>query len=324
MSHEDKEKSADPLTEFMASMTNQMTTINNKLGSMEDTITSSISKAVLPLSQKLDSACLRIDRLEKRQEDISAGIDLQVQDSIRTQMEKYNSPATSPTMDGETYASATALGSKTPAGPPTASRGAEPDTAWYWSARRCLRFFPITGQSKEELDAGLEDFVLNKLKIPTGVLAREDINYVRKVKATKKSQIADEVLVSFTTVEARDLVHSYARNLGAGVGEDRRPLAGMRMEVPERLIGDFKTFEQYGHAMREKHGKDFRRHTKLDDTKLCLYMDAFVPKMKAWVRIDVDKAREDNERRRYKASKVAEGNKGLFSTVSEDDEEEEK
>ena len=88
------------------------------------------------------------------------------------------------------------------------------------------------------------------------------------------------------------------------------------MEIPERLIGDHKALEMYGHNMKNKHGNGFKRHTKLDDTKLCLYMDAFVPKLKTWVRIEVDQAREDNDRRRSRAIAAA-GNKDLLSTLSD-------
>ena len=84
-----------------------------------------------------------------------------------------------------------------------------------------------------------------------------------------------------------------------------------------------KALEMYGHNMKTKHGDGFKRHTKLDDAKLCLYMDAFIPKIKSWVRIDADQAKEDNERRRSRARKNS-SNKALFSTVSGDEEEEEK
>ena len=80
-------------------------------------------------------------------------------------------------------------------------------------------------------------------------------------------------MVSFNSVDARDLVQSYARNLSAWVGEDGKPQAGIRMQIPERLRGDFKILERYGHAMKNKHKDGFKRHIKIDDTKLCLYMD---------------------------------------------------
>ena len=84
-------------------------------------------------------------------------------------------------------------------------------------------------------------------------------------------------------------------------------------------MSDFKALEQYGHAMREKHGKDFKRHTKLDDSCLCVYLDVFLPGPKAWVRVDVDLARKDNQKRIARKSKVS--NVNLLSTASDDEAE---
>ena len=145
----------------------------------------------------------------------------------------------------------------------------------FWNARKCLRFNPIQPDENGDLLPGLDEFVLKKLKIPAGLLSKDDIKFVRKVKPTRRSKVKDEVLVAFTTVEARDLVQSYARNLGEWVGQDGKSTAGLRMEVPERLIGEFKIFEQYGFAMKEKHGNGFKRNIKIDDSKMGLYMDVF-------------------------------------------------
>ena len=101
--------------------------------------------------------------------------------------------------------------------------------------------------------------------------------------------------------------------------KDRKPLAGIRMEIPERLRGDHKALEVYGHHMKTKHGDGFKRHTKLDDEKMCLYMDAYIPRMKSWVRIDVDQAKSDNEKRRKKQVKIMDSN--ALSTVSDEEDE---
>ena len=155
----------------------------------------------------------------------------------------------------------------------------------------------MQGASEAQIRQSLEQFVAEKLKIPTGDLCNSDINYVRRTKSGRKSKVKDEVVVSFTSTAARDLVQSHARNLAEYVGEDGKPLAGIRMEVPERLMADFKALEQYGHAMREKHGKLFKRHIKLDDATLGIYLDVFIPRTKSWVRVDVGLARADNLKR---------------------------
>ena len=147
---------------------------------------------------------------------------------------------------GSSYASAAAK--------PSSAIGSDPDkrdTSWYWDARRCLRFFPIAGNTKEELVKGLDDFVLSKLRVPSGVLSSDDIGFVRRARATKRSKIKDEIVVQFASVDARDLVYSHAKNLAEWIDKDRRPLAGIRMEIPERLLGEHKTLEMYGHNLVE-------------------------------------------------------------------------
>ena len=81
-------------------------------------------------------------------------------------------------------------------------------------------------------------------------------------------------------------------------------MAGIRLEVPERLMGDFKACEQYGHAMKLKHGKGFKRHTKLDDANMCLYLDMYLPKSEIWARVDMDIVRKDNRGRLQRRQKV--------------------
>ena len=63
---------------------------------------------------------------------------------------------------------------------------------------------------------------------------------------------------------------------------------------------------QYGHAMKVKYGVGFKRHTKLDDSKLCVYMDIFLPKHNSWARVDMDVVRRDNDGRQKSQVKIAE------------------
>ena len=73
--------------------------------------------------------------------------------------------------------------------------------------------------------------------------------------------------------------------------------------------------------MKSKHKDGFKRHIKMDDSSMCLYIDAFIPRVKEWVRIDVEIAREDNAKRQKKRTDIV--NKDL-RTVESDDEEEQR
>ena len=165
--------------------------------------------------------------------------------------------------------------------------------------------------------ANLDKFVMDKLRIPSGSLSQSDIESIRRVRSANKSKIQHEVLVAFASVEARDLVLSHAKNLAEWTGKQGdKPLAGVRLEIPDRLRGDFKTLEQYGHALKTKHKDGLKRHIKLDDISKCLYMDTFVPKLKEWIRVDVDMAKKDNEARQKKKNLMTEERISQLSTAS--------
>ena len=70
--------------------------------------------------------------------------------------------------------------------------------------------------------------------------------------------------------------------------------------------------------MKEKIGKGFKRHTKLDDALLCLYLDLYLPGPSKWVRVDVELAKTDNIKRQAKQAKKTD--LALLSTASDDDE----
>ena len=93
------------------------------------------------------------------------------------------------------------------------------------------------------------------------------------------------------------------------------------MEVPEKLMGDFKALEQYGHALKMKYKKNFKRHIKIDDSLLCLYIDVYIPSTGDWSRVDIEAARADNRARMAKKTKNS--SKHLCSHDGSDSGEEE-
>ena len=74
--------------------------------------------------------------------------------------------------------------------------------------------------------------------------------------------------------------------------------------------------------MRRRQEK-FKRHTKMDDSRMCLYLDAFIPKLREWVRIDMDVVHKDNEGRLKRRAKLTD-KKMLFTTDSAGSDEEDK
>ena len=155
-----------------------------------------------------------------------------------------------------------------------------------------MRVSPIIGGNDEELWNSLSAFFSEKMKIPSGTITAKDVEAVRKLVPTRRSKTLNEVLVVYVDVRTRDMIQSYARNLAAWT-EGGKSLAGIRLEIPDHLMGDFKSFEQYGHSLKKMHCKEFKRHIKFDDTNMCLFIDIKLPE-EEWMRLDIDIARADN------------------------------
>ena len=298
---------------FMANMTKEMAKMNANLAVMQESVRATVAEAIAPVSTRIDANTRRMNKMEKKQRENMVELNLKM-DRIAKTTSKSGTKDPHALTDGSvaTYAFAASA----PAQPATAGNDAN---NWYWDARRCLRLFPVDGADNTQIMQNLDVFLQQKLKIPPGMLQEKDIKFVRRIKSTKRTKIAQEILVSFVSVETRDMVHSHAKNLAEWVDKDNKPLAGVRLEIPERLIGDFKALEQYGHAMKGKHKAGFKRHIKLDDAILGLYLDCFIPKLREWIRIDMDVARKDNKNRLKKRTGAAA--KNLIYTADSDSED---
>ena len=216
------------LEDTMRKMAAQLAQMNKNFEGMQGKIELSVASAVAPINN-------RIDRMEHRYaselHEIRSDIERRIgkgQDLPRNGFDTKESPA-------DSYAKAAnrrtmPQTSRSPSAS-TSKISRQSDTAWFWAARKCLRFFPVKGDNEAQLTASLDDFVAAKLKIPSGSLSSSDISFVRRVCPNRKSKINNEVIVGFTSVDARDLVQSYARNLGEWVDKDGRPEAGIRMEI---------------------------------------------------------------------------------------------
>ena len=81
-------------------------------------------------------------------------------------------------------------------------------------------------------------------------------------------------------------------------------MAGLKLEIPEHLIGLFKILQRHGHQMRSKFGKEFTRHIRMSDEDLSLKLDVKLPNESDWQTISAslamelqDSEREQKERR---------------------------
>ena len=188
---------------------------------------------------------------------------------------------------------AASLGMTSQAPPTHGTRGDERERA-FLRARRCLRLWPVTGVDEVDMMTNVMTFMRENLSISRAVVNEEDIDAVRRVGGGgRRARDREEVLVVFSSIGTRDTVHSYARNLAGYVDLEGRPTAGLRMEIPDYLMGTFKDLDSYGGHLRALHGSGLKRHINFDDSSKGLYMDVRLPGEDEWLRVDDQVARDE-------------------------------
>ena len=153
----------------------------------------------------------------------------------------------------------------------------------YWRARRSLRIWPILGTT-DSVRVALVDFLVKRLKMDSSIAIDVDDCVVRRVPTTKSSKVEGEVIVEFPTIALRDAVRGSAYNLAGQAG------AGIRLEVPNHLMNNFRALNQAGYRLKQKFPK-FRRNVKFDDEVCNLMMEFRTSENEAWNRLRPEQAR---------------------------------
>ena len=167
----------------------------------------------------------------------------------------------------------------------------------YWVARKKLRCFPVKqGQTASETLANTRIFLHEVLAIPETELHEEAIHDVRRVANRKRSAAQDEVIITFDSVQTRDVVASYASNLATWRSNNRGVNTGLRLEVPDHLCGVFRVLERHAHNLKTKHSY-FRRSIKYDDVELSLVLDYCIGENGTWQRANYQEAVEQTRGR---------------------------
>ena len=162
----------------------------------------------------------------------------------------------------------------------------------YERARSSLVFYPIPGETNDEMLKALQVFLTKGMKIPKEELKRSDIALTRRVRTTRNARARKELLVLFTDQEIRDFVLSHARNLSGHIDSNKKPTAGVRIEVPTHLLNVKRSFDEYGYMLKMELGNSFKRNVRYDDTNRTLVMDVKYPgEGNKWDRITYEQAR---------------------------------
>ena len=173
----------------------------------------------------------------------------------------------------------------------------------YWFARKCVRCWPIRGDTPGELAAAVGNFFGDKLGIAPSSIREDDIQEIRRLvprtrphRDSNRSQpIRDEVLVVLKEVQTRDMVFKHASNLTAWREGDKPNAIGIRLQIPTSLLGKFNTLNQHGFDLKRKYGHGLKRHIRFNDAELDLVMDVQLPNTTNWIEVDYEFALEETK-----------------------------
>ena len=167
-------------------------------------------------------------------------------------------------------------------------------------AARSVRFWPIDGETTEQMSRNLDEFLKGGLLMEEHDLARVIVDDIQRVRPTYRAKQHDEILVTFRDREIRLLVLSYARNLAKYTDTNKKPTAGMRMEIPTHLQSIYKMLDSYGYNVQLKHGKGTRRIIKFDFIERSLYLTFRLPDSDVWHQITPAMAKKYREKENEK------------------------
>ena len=162
----------------------------------------------------------------------------------------------------------------------------DPHISRYNLSRRSIRLWPIKGKTEDEIWLAVGNFIHDTLRVPDHEMDQNKIETVRRIRSGQRIQ--DEALVVFVNLESRDLVTSYAHNLAECVDTNGRPTAGLRMDIPPKLMSLFKLLENHGRCLKIRYGPEFKRHVRFDDAEHSLFLNVRLPGEEGWTRISAD------------------------------------
>ena len=168
----------------------------------------------------------------------------------------------------------------------------------YLLARRSIRMWPIENSSSNTLWKGVGEFIHTALGIPEDELGPEDIEDVVAIPEPEYAagNLSKEALVTFFCPRKRDMLLTKSPNLASRIDSDGRPTAGLRLEIPDELMKQFRILSRFGTRLRARHGLGTKRHIKFEDMDASLFMNIKLPGDDAWSKVTVDTAIADMDR----------------------------
>ena len=140
---------------------------------------------------------------------------------------------------------------------------------------------------------GVGDFIHDRLRVPESEVSQDDIETVAKLADQAAGSVNNETLVTFYSPETRDNVMMHANNLAGQVDNSGLPYAGVRLEVPPKLVDTFCLLSRFGTGLRARHGEGTKRHIKFDGYNESLFTVIKLPGDDHWTRVTPAMARKN-------------------------------
>lgn len=231
---------------FFKRMTDYM---DNKFGGVNERL-EEVSSTVAKNSKEIST-------LKKQVEEIQSGASLEkkVEEMVKKSIEKQAPPASRINKDMRRVENEMEKIKALQLVRSSDKKDTSQEERHYWWSRRAVRIWPVKGSTSQELWKETGEFFFNILDVPKTNLSEDSVENVRRIFPTRsrgntRTKVRDEVRVLFKDIETRDMIYSYAPNLA-----ERRNEAGMRLEIPGHLLGQFKTLEKYGRQLKSTRGQ---------------------------------------------------------------------
>ena len=146
----------------------------------------------------------------------------------------------------------------------------------YWECRRAIRIRPVAGGNERE---ALIDYLKTYLLLDESFIGNMGCTKIERIPFGAKTKFKNEMVVTFSSVEARDIVQAAAVNLGA-----HGPEIGVRLEIPNHLKKSMRVLQNASYALKQKH-LAAKRNVLFDDEALDLRLDFCLEDGSPWRRM---------------------------------------
>ena len=283
------------------------TKMGGMLGSMESRLLRETESVKDELGHAIGDLRKRVDCTEKRLGGLADEVHSIVDKRLATAMGRFRPESdpvgesggdSGPTTDHTTsYASVASVASSKPGAlRPRRSEKRQEDI--YWECRRSVRLRPILeGEDQREV----ERFLRDHLCLDDNQIGCLGPFTVRRVPFGPAAKVKHEAVVTYLTVEARDVVKGAARKLAGKSSE-----YGVRLEIPNTLKSAMSALQSVAYDIKKKFPAS-RRNVLFDDTAMDLVLDFCIAESQDWKRMSSKQARERKKRNPGGREHVSEG-----------------